>query len=103
MYYQNVRGILNKGNEFEVNILSLIASYNIFVLTETWLGQERFFGEYFDLERTQLVRADYHNLERTNESCCLLAVGTDFILQIIKFPQQFLQSFVDIDSIAIKN
>lgn len=102
VYYQNVCSLLNKVNQFEVNMLSLTSLYDVFVLTETWLDQDRFSGEYFDLDSTQVVRADRRDLQRSTGGGCLIAVGKEFTIQTVEIPQQFLHSFVDIDIIALR-
>lgn len=64
VYYQNVCILLNKGSEFGINLLSLIMIYNVFALTETWLRDDRFSGEYFNKDVFQIVRADHRDFVR---------------------------------------
>lgn len=60
LYYQNVRGLRTKTIEFYKNICS--SSYDIIVLTETWLMDGILNGELFDHRYT------VHRRDRTNST-----------------------------------
>lgn len=55
IYYQNCRGLRSKLHTMFMNILS--SSYDIIILTETWLTPHIFNGELID-ERYTVYRCD---------------------------------------------
>lgn len=55
IYYQNVRGIRSKTQEVKLNILS--NNFDIIILTETWLNDGVYDGEFMD-SRYSIYRRD---------------------------------------------
>ena len=79
MYYQNVRGLRSKINEFSTNID--LFHYDLFALTETWLHDDIFNSELFS-PSFKVIRAD-RNCEatgRTRGGGVLLASRSEFDL-----------------------
>lgn len=60
-YYQNVRGMKSKTNEFSLGVLA--EDFHLYLLMETWLNSNIMSAELFD-DRYTIFRKD-RNLELT--------------------------------------
>ena len=92
MYYQNVRSLKNKAEDFFCSCLS--ENFNIIVLTETWLSPEFPTSVIFD-DRYQVFRND-RNVFNSNKTCgggVLVAVEKSFNpieLSVIQVPVEHI-------------
>lgn len=100
LYYQNVRSIKSKPNYLKATCSS--DTYNILGLTETWLNNDYYSGEYFDLNAFEVYRADRDPRHKKSGGGCLLAVKSCLKPTYIALPGIFNQQFYSIDTIIIK-
>lgn len=96
IYYQNVRGLRSKQNEFFGN--SSAFGYSIIVLTETWLNSTFFSSEYFN-NSFIVHRTDRETTGSTRQlgGGTLIAVSETFESSALN-----LNGFDDIEYTAVK-
>ena len=80
IYYQNVRGLRTKTNEFYMGVVS--EDYDLLVITETWLLKGIGDSEIFD-DRYSIFRADRDN-DKTRGGGVLVAVKKKFAVEVME-------------------
>ena len=93
MYYQNVRGLRTKINDFFIACLS--SDYDVIVLTETWLKPSIYDSELFN-SSFMVYRCDrsHHNCVFNNGGGVLVAVKSRFSSEIVDVPNTLGVEFV---------
>lgn len=76
-YYQNVRGLKTKVKNFLSNLI--VSSYDVILLSETWLNEDFFSSELFD-SRYVVYRKDRDRVmaDKVDGGGCLIAVKKEF-------------------------